>query len=88
MFFTTLNEFKTSMLQIISKMFSSTLNGFKTSMLLIEVSMLKNELELKNNLIEDLNLQLNPYLEKDKKANEASRIMMEDYLNEKIFWES
>jgi hypothetical protein len=57
-------------------------------MLLIEVSMLKNELELKNNLIEDLNLQLNPYLEKDKKANEASRIMMEDYLNEKIFWES
>jgi hypothetical protein len=69
-------------------MFSTTLNEFKTPMLLIEVSMLKNELELKNKLIEDLNLQLNPYLEKDKKANEASRIMMQDYLNEKIFWES
>ena len=76
------------MIQITSKMFSTTLNEFKTPMLLIEVSMLKNELELKNKLIEDLNLQLNPYLEKDKKANEASRIMMQDYLNEKIFWES
>jgi hypothetical protein len=53
MFFTTLNEFKTSMIQIISKMFSTTLNGFKMPMLLIEVSMLKNELKLKNKLIED-----------------------------------
>jgi hypothetical protein len=88
MFFTTLNEFKTSMILIISKMFSTTLNGFKTSMLLIEVSMLKNELKLKKKLIEDLNLQLNPYLEKEKRDNEASRIMMKDYLNEKIFWES
>jgi hypothetical protein len=91
MFFTTLNEFKTSMLQIISKMFSTTLNGFKMPMLLIEVSMLKNELELKNNLIEDLNLQLNPYLEKEKRdneANEASRIMMEDWFNKKIYMES
>ncbi len=69
-------------------MFSTTLNGFKTSMLLIEVSMLKNELKLKKKLIEDLNLQLNPYLEKEKRDNEASRIMMKDYLNEKIFWES
>jgi hypothetical protein len=57
-------------------------------MLLNEVTMLKNELKLKNNLIEDLYLQLNPYLEKEKRDNEASRIMMEDYLNEKIFWES
>ena len=88
MFFTTLNEFKTSMIQIISKMFSTTFNRFKTSMLLNEVTMLKNELKLKNNLIEDLYLQLNPYLEKEKRDNEASRIMMEDYLNEKIFWES
>ena len=76
-------------------MFSTTLNGFEMPMLLNEVTMLKNEvtmlkneLELKKKLIEDLNLQLNPYLEKDKKANEASRIMMEDYFNEKIFWES
>jgi hypothetical protein len=83
MFFTTLNEFKTSMLQIISKMFSTTLNGFKIPMLLIEVSMLKNELKLKNKLIEDLYLQLNPYLIKEKKANEASRIMMEDWFNKK-----
>ena len=79
MFFTTLNEFKTSMILIISKMFSTTLNGFKTSMLLIEVSMLKNELELKNNLIENLNLQLNPYLEKEKRDNEAMEIMMKEY---------
>lgn len=88
MFFTTLNEFKTSMIQIISKMFSTTFNGFKTSMLLNEVTMLKNELKLKKKLIEDLYLQLNPYLEKEKRDNEASRIMREDYLNEKIFWES
>jgi hypothetical protein len=69
-------------------MFFTTLNEFKTSMILNEVTMLKNELELKNNLIKDLNLQLNPYLEKEKRDNEASRIMMEDYLNKKIFWES
>ncbi len=88
MFFTTLNEFKTSMIQIISKMFSTTFNGFKTSMLLNEVTMLKNELKLKKKLIEDLYLQLNPYLEKEKRDNEAMEIMKEDYLNEKIFWES
>jgi len=79
MFFTTLNEFKTSMLQIISKMFSTTFNRFKTSMLLNEVTMLKNELKLKNNLIEDLYLQLNPYLEKEKRDNEAMEIMMKEY---------
>jgi len=79
MFFTTLNEFKTSMIQIISKMFSTILNGFKMPMLLIEVSMLKNELKLKNNLIEDLYLQLNPYLEKEKRDNEAMEIMMKEY---------
>ena len=91
MFFTTLNEFKTSMIQIISKMFSTILNGFKTSMLLIEVSMLKNELKLKNKLIEDLNFKLKLYLEKekrDKESNEASRIMMEDWFNKKIYMES
>jgi hypothetical protein len=72
-------------------MFFTTLNEFKTSMSLNEISMLKNELKLKNKLIKDLYLQLNPYLEKekrDKESNEANRIMMEDYLNEKIFWES
>jgi hypothetical protein len=84
MFFTTLNEFKTSIILIISKMFSTTLNGFKTSMLLNEVSMLKNELKLKNKLIEDLNLQLNPYLEKEKRDNEAMEIMKEYYCTRKI----
>jgi predicted tellurium resistance membrane protein TerC len=79
------------MIQIISKMFSTILNGFKTSMLLIEVSMLKNELKLKNKLIEDLNFKLKLYLEKekrDKESNEASRIMMEDWFNKKIYMES
>lgn len=84
MFFTTLNEFKTSMILIISKMFSTTLNRFKMPMLLNEISMLKNELKLKNKLIEDLNLQLNPYLEKEKKDNEALEIMKEYYYNRKI----
>lgn len=53
-------------------------------MLLNEISMLKNELKLKNKLIEDLNLQLNPYLEKEKKDNEALEIMKEYYYNRKI----
>jgi hypothetical protein len=60
-------------------------------MLLNEVTMLKNELKLKKKLIEDLYLQLNPYLEKEKRdneANEASRIMMEDWFNKKIYMES
>ena len=87
MFFTTLNEFKTSMIKIISKMFSTTLNRFKTPMLLNEISMLKNELKLKNKLIEDLNLQLNPYLEKEKKDNEALEIMKEYYYNRKMSYE-
>ena len=84
MFFTTLNEFKTSMIQIISKMFSSTLNGFKMPMLLIEVLMLKNELKLKNKLIKDLYLQLNPYLEKEKRDKEAMEAMKEYYCTRKI----
>ena len=91
MFFTTLNEFKTSMILIISKMFSTTLNRFKTSMSLNEISMLKNELKLKNKLIKDLYLQLNPYLEKekrDKESNEANRIMMKDWFNKNIYMES
>jgi hypothetical protein len=87
MFFTTLNEFKTSMILIISKMFSTTLNRFKMPMLLNEISMLKNELKLKNKLIEDLNLQLNPYLEKEKKDNEAMEIMKEYYCNRKMYYE-
>ena len=68
-------------------MFFTTLNEFKTSMIQNEVTMLKNELKLKNKLIEDLYLQLNPYLEKEKRdneSNEANRIMMEDWFNKKI----
>ena len=87
MFFTTLNEFKTSMILIISKMFSTTFNRFKTPMLLNEISMLKNELKLKNKLIEDLNLQLNPYLEKEKKDKEAMEIMKKYYCNRKMYYE-
>ena len=68
-------------------MFSTTLNRFKTPMLLNEISMLKNELKLKNKLIEDLNLQLNPYLEKEKKDNEALEIMKEYYYNRKMSYE-
>lgn len=83
MFFTTLNEFKTFLILIISKMFSR----FKTPMLLNEISMLKNELKLKNKLIENLNLQLNPYLEKEKKDKEAMEIMKEYYCNRKMYYE-
>jgi hypothetical protein len=53
-------------------------------MLLIEVLMLKNELKLKNKLIKDLYLQLNPYLEKEKRDKEAMEAMKEYYCTRKI----